>query len=435
MSDADLVQAIRRKACSPGQNYDRLVQSLGTARFVLLGEATHGTQEFYEGRARITRQLIEQHGFDAVAMEADWSDALRVNQHVRGDDNSTPALASFERFPRWLWRNHEMEKFVTWLREHNAGGRRAEFFGLDAFSLRASMSAVLHYLDGVDAEAAHRARQRFACFDHFGDDPHGHGHAAHFNLPPASEAELVAQLVELRQLTAAAHQTDTAQADTAFYAEQNTRVARHAESYYRAMFGNRIAAWNLRNTHMVTSLDTLAGHLTQRLGRPAKIVVWAHNLHVGDARATEMGAAGAINLGQMMRERHGNAQVAIVGFTMHHGSVMAATEWDGAVRALRVMPSLNGSFERLFHSSGVPEFILGKAALSALFGDQSYLQRAIGVIYLPRSERYSHYFRARIAQQFDAVVHIDSTTPLPPLDAGAHADTDGEPIATYPSGL
>jgi len=294
-------------------DYDALVEVLGEAQFVLLGEASHGTHEFYAERARLTERLIEEKGFDAVAVEADWPDAYQVNRFVRGqsaDATAEEALRGFQRFPTWMWRNAVVLDFVGWLRERNdrTGGdqqAKAGFYGLDLYSLFRSIQEVISYLERVDPEAADRARARYACFDHFGEDPQAYGYDAAFGAGESCEREVIEQLVDLQQ-----HAVDYARRDgllaedELFYAEQNARTVKAAEEYYRTMFGGRVSSWNLRDRHMTDTLDALSVHLSRQAGRQARIVVWAHNSHLGDARATEMASIGEYNVGQLVRERH-----------------------------------------------------------------------------------------------------------------------------------
>lgn len=442
MLDHNLLEAIRRHAqvLTP-DTYDRVVDGVGDAQVVMLGEATHGTREFYRARALITRRLIREKGFNAVAVEADWPDALRVSRFVLGKDgpdgDGRTALGDFRRFPRWMWRNPEVLAFVNWLRQHNAGQRDGVgFYGLDLYSLRASMEAVVQYLADVDPAAEERARHRYACFDHVRDDPQAYAYRAKLGLARSCEDDVVEQMLELQRASARYLQTGSAHdGDELFYAQQNARVARNAEAYYRSMFGDRHDSWNLRDTHMMETLEALRAHLESTQGAPAKVVVWAHNSHIGDASATELGREGELNLGQLARERLGINRVALVGFTTHTGTVTAASSWGGTASAKTVVPSLPDSFERLFHDSGVGDFLLDANALEMVFDDIERLQRAIGVIYLPATERLSHYFSSRIARQFDMVVHLDQTSALQPLDAGTACPDLDETPETYPSGV
>lgn len=406
-------------------DYDALLEMVADARFVLLGEASHGTHEFYRERSRITRRLIAEKGFSAVAIEGDWPSAQRVNRYVRGagDDRcAESALRGFERFPAWMWRNRDVVQFVGWLRRHNdalpAGAARAGFYGLDLYSLFDSMHAILDYLLRVDPAAAARARERYACFDHYGGSSQRYGYAAAFGVSKSCEDEVVAQLVEMRNRAAAT----AGDPDELFYAEQNARLVKNAEEYYRTMFHGHVSSWNLRDQHMAQTLEALALHLT------GKVVVWAHNSHVGDARATEMGSRGELTLGQLVRERYpGNS--TLVGMTTYRGSVTAASDWNGSVERKRVRDALPESHEAHLHGVGLPSFFVPATAL-----DDRRLERAIGVVYLPESERLSHYYHAEMARQFDAVLHFDETRALQPLDREPHAAV-GELPETFPAGV
>jgi len=439
-----LAQALRAEAhplTGAPHDLDPLLALVGDARLVLLGEASHGTHEFYRVRAEITKRLIRERGFGAVAVEADWPDAYRVNRYVRGragDADATEALAGFARFPQWMWRNADVLDFVGWLRSHNDAlpvARRVGFYGLDLYSLHASMAAVLAYLRVVDPEAERRARHRYACFDDFGGDPQAYGHAAGLGLTPTCEADVVAQLVELRAQAAEYARRDARVApDDLFFAEQNARVVRNAERYYRAMFGSRVASWNLRDRHMAETLDALLGFLDGR-APGAKVVLWAHNSHLGDARATEMGAGGELNVGQLVRERYGR-EARLVGFSTYAGTVTAASNWDEPAERKVVRPALPESYEALFHEAGPRNFLLDLSAptkaAAALRAPR--LERAIGVIYRPETERLSHYFHASLPRQFDAVLHYDATRAVEPLERTGRWER-GEVPETYPTAL
>jgi erythromycin esterase-like protein len=420
-------------------DFDALLESIGDARFVLLGEATHGTHEFYRARALLTRRLIVERGFSAVAVEADWPDALRLNHYVRGEGSDTDArhaLDTFERFPRWMWRNAEVLELVEWMREHNLSrGRDAPkvgFYGLDLYSLHASMREVVRYLEARDPEAARRARARYACFDRFGPDPQTYGHATAYGFEDTCEDELIEQLLELRQRQV---RPGSQEEDALFHAEQNARLARDAELYYRTLYQGRNDSWNLRDTHMADTADALAEYLGRRQDGHGRLVIWAHNSHLGDARATQMGDQGELNLGQLLRERHGK-ETFNVGFTTYAGTVIAAREWDTPGLRRRVRPALPGSYEALFHEVGLPGFLLRMEDLGEAGAGlrERRLERAIGVIYAPHSERYSHYFHADLPAQFDAVLHYDLTSALRPLDADAgHEEEDA--ADTWPFGI
>lgn len=442
----EAIDAIARPIRGDAQ-IDEIAGLIGDKRIVLLGEASHGTHEFYDLRAALTRRLVAEHGFAAVAVEGDWPDALRADRYVRGlgdDEDAQSALGAFERFPRWMWRNEDVASLIDWLRLHNLerqASDRVGFYGLDIYSLHASMRAVVAYLDDNDLDAAARARARYACFDHVIDvDPQHYGMQAHFGLGPKCETEVVAQLVEM-QLRKLARSGRSPDGDAWFHAVQQAHVVRDAEAYYRAMFAGRTESWNLRDTHMADTVDMIANHIGGG-GAPAKLILWAHNSHVGDARATEMGfCGGQLTLGQLMRERH-PGDTALVGFSTHEGAVVAAHDWDEPAEKKRVLPSLHGSWEHLFHEADASRFYLLTSELKRALGrDVERLQRAIGVIYRPETERQSHYFQARLADEFDIVVHIDSTRALEPLDPIGHpidveeSGGEHELPETYPTGV
>ena len=347
---------------------EALFDLVGEARFVLIGEASHGTHEFYAARAAMTRRLIEARGFCAVAVEGDWPDAYRVNRYVRGrseDSTAEESLRGFERFPTWMWRNADVLDFVGWLREYNdrAGDERAKagFYGLDLYSLHRSAQEVIAYLETVDPAAAARARERYACFDHSDGDGQHYGFTAAFGAGESCEQAVVDQLVDLqRHALEYARRDGLIAEDELFYAERNARLVRDAERYYRAMFGTRTSSWNLRDRHMADTLEALADHLGTQRGRPAKLVVWAHNSHLGDARATEMSARGELNVGQLIRERH-TGDTRLIGFTTYTGTVTAADDWAAAAERKQIRPALAGSVEALFHEVGRPQFMVGFA--------------------------------------------------------------------------
>ena len=431
------LRELARPLAGGRDDHTPLLDLVGDAQFVLLGEASHGTHEFYHERAEITKRLITEKGFGAVAVEADWPDAYRVNCYVRGegrDSDATTALKGFQRFPTWMWRNTVVLAFVEWLRTVNLARPerdRTGFFGLDLYSLFTSMEAVVRYLDRVDPDAARRARYRYGCFEHFGEDTQAYGYAASFGLSQSCETEAINQLLELQRR--ALEYGDRGGAADFFAAEQNARLVRNAEEYYRSMFRGRQSSWNLRDTHMSETVEALVSYL-ERHGRSAKIVVWAHNSHLGDARATEMGRRGELNLGQLIRQRYGDRAV-LVGFTTYTGSVTAATEWDEPGERKAVVPALPGSYEAAFHELEIPRFFVplrGVQPRGVL--SQPRLERAIGVIYRPDTERVSHYFQADLVRQFDAVYHFDYTRAIEPLEKPA-LWTGAEPPETYPTGI
>jgi erythromycin esterase-like protein len=433
-----LIDSIREAAFLVGgsrRDYDPLLEMAQGARFVLLGEATHGSHELYRERARITQRLIAEQGFNGLVVEADWPDAERANrwaQGLPGDGSAEQALGGFQRFPVWMWRNTVVVEFLSWLREQNAVSRRAPavFHGMDLYSLHASMDAVVKYLARRDPEAAARARERYGCFEMPGRSDGGgeaYGRATRFGNMDPCEEEAVQELVEIQRRAAGARDPDL------FSAEQNARLARNAEVYYRAMFGSRISTWNLRDRHMHETIEAIADWLSRRDGY-ARLVVWAHNSHLGDARATDMGEEGELNVGQLLRERHGRRAV-LVGFTTFEGTVTAADEWGGPPERMTVRPGLPGSVEELFHEVALPRFLLPFRGAGEALGElrEPLLERAIGVVYRPRTERQSHYFQARVAAQFDAVVHVDRTRAVEPLERSDFASA--EPPETFPSAL
>ena len=413
--------------------FGALADRLADATVVLLGEATHGTSEFYRARAALTKRLIEAHGFDMVCVEADWPDAAAIDRHVRGLDGRRPGETPFARFPTWMWRNAETRDFVDWLRARNEPlpqAERAGFHGLDLYSLGASIRAVLDYLDRTDAEAAAAARERYGCLDPWQQDPATYGRAA---LRPGfrtCEGAVVGMLQDLlAKRVALARQDGEAFLDAA----QNARLIANAEKYYRAIYYGAAESWNRRDRHMAETLEAVL----RARGSRAKAVVWAHNSHVGDARATEMGGVrGQLTLGQLARERFGDA-ARLVGFGTDRGTVAAASDWDGPMEIKPVRPALDDSVEALLRDAPTPaaDVLLDLrpeaegAAREALAAP--LLERAIGVIYRPETERASHYFSAAVARQFDFYLWFEETAAVTPLGGAA---MKGAPD-TYPFGL
>jgi erythromycin esterase-like protein len=425
------IDAIRPLTGARG-DYDPLLERTREARFVLLGEASHGTHEFYRERAELTKRLIAEQGIGAVTAEADWPDAYRVNLYVRGEsDDSGPdeALSDFRRFPAWMWRNTDVLDFVGWLRDWNdalpPGEPKVGFYGLDLYSLHTSMATVVEYLDEIDPDAARRARDRYACFDHYGTDPQVYAYEAGVGGAEPCEQQAVEVLLDLQRKAAELASADGAVPDDRhFYAQQNARLVVNAEEYYRAVFRSGVASWNLRDRHMVETLEELMVHLERTRG-PTKAAVWAHNSHVGDARATHMGEAGELNVGQLVREHHPD-ETFVLGFTTYAGTVTAASDWGAVAERKRVRRALDGSWESLFHGTGLARFLLSPGSLP-----ERRLERAIGVIYRPETERMSHYFQAAIGRQFDAVVHLDLTSAVEPLERESVWE-EGELPETYP---
>lgn len=419
----------------PGHpGFGRMIDRFIDADVILLGEASHGTSEFYRARAAVTRHLIEAHGFTTVALEADWPDAAALNRYVRHKPRRDGDDRTFERFPTWMWRNEEMREFVEWLRLYNSDAepdRQAGFYGLDLYNFAASIRAVVDYLDEVDPQAAHVARQRYGCLQPWQNEPQAYGRMALVPGFRRCEKPVLDMLTEMLQ-----RQLDYAAADNGNFldAAGNARLVRAAEAYYRALYYGSADSWNLRDQHMFNTLR----HVMDAQGPGTRAVVWAHNSHIGDAAHTEMGLMrDQINLGQLCREAWG-VKAVLVGFGTHTGTVAAASEWDGPMEIKRVMPSLPDSYERLAHDTEVERFLLD---LRSDIGDandevrrrllQARLERFIGVIYLPESERRSHYAECSLPRQFDAYVWMDHTSAVVPLGG---APRPGEED-TYPFGL
>jgi len=412
------VRLLARRLNENDSDYEELIALAKGRNFILLGEATHGTCEFYRMRADITRLLITRGEVDAIAIEGDWPDAWRVNRFVQceGSDDAESALDDFQRFPAWMWRNREMLDFVAWLRAHNAtlpAAARIGIYGLDLYSLYRSADAVIRYLEQIDPGQAELARAHYAALDHV-REPQTYGYQAATGQRRSARDGAIAQLLRLRADEAEHLARDgLAAMDSHFFAEQNAQVVVNAEHYYRGMFERRVNTWNLRDAHMAQTLFAISRHRVRR-GRAGRVVVWAHNSHVGDARATETHTHGEWNLGQLVRQEAGAAAL-LVGFTTYTGHVAAASAWDAEVEHKWVRPALSDSCEALFHASGLDRFYLPLDAPGAAELRAPLLQRAIGVIYLPESERASHYFAAAVADQFDAIFHVDETTAVEPL--------------------
>ncbi len=436
--------AALRKAALPWQTSvcecAPLRARLADAQFVLLGEASHGTHEFYRQRAELTKWLIADAGFNAIAIEGDWPDAYRVNRYVTGqgeDPDASIALGDFKRFPTWMWRNADVLDFVGWLRDYNDALAehvlKVGFYGLDLYSLYASIRQVVSSLDKLDPAAAARARARYACFDHFSDDSDLYARATAHGFLESCEREVTEQLMEVERRRLSEMQAARDGDHELFDLEQNARLVKNAEEYYRSLFRGRVSTWNLRDRHMTDTLDSIVRWLGSRIARP-KIVVWEHNSHIGDARATDVVESGEWTVGQLVRERH-PGQTALVGFTTFEGTVTAACDWDRPAQRRAVSPALGSSWEALFHELGYGRFALmtGDQELASAL-DGSRLERAIGVVYRPEHERASHYFSARLAEQFDAVIHIDHTRAVEPLEPSS--DWSGNSLPeTYPFAL
>lgn len=429
LSHADWVRLSAVPLRGIPEDFDPFMEEVGDARIVLLGEASHGTSDFYATRARMTRRLIEEKGFNLVAVEGDWPDSAQVNRYVRGGPgDALSALDGFKRFPIWMWRNTVVLSFVERLREWNdalPSASRTGFYGLDLYSLHASMEAVLSFLDRVDPAAARVARERYGCFGPFGEDTQQYALNAHF-LAASCEDEVVATLLDLRERRA--NYAALTSSDEVFEAELNAAAAANAECYYRQMVLGGATTWNLRDRHMAATLERLLAHL----GPEAKAVVWEHNSHIGDFRATYEGESGHLNVGQLVRERHGAGAFA-VGFGTYRGTVTAARAWDGPPEFMRVPAAREDSIEAAFHQSAIPSFYLGLRDLprgGAWLGE-TRPERAIGVVYHPERESFGNYVPSRLAERYDAYVFHDETLAVEPLDLGPEPPG----LETYPSGL
>jgi protein-L-isoaspartate(D-aspartate) O-methyltransferase len=432
----DLVASLLREVAEPFTDIEQaelgpLLERIGDAKVVLLGEASHGTSEFYRMRARITRELIVHRGFTIVAVEADWPDATWIDRYVRHAPTPPSSDRPFTRFPTWMWRNREVLEFVEWMREHNQSiadpAARAGFYGLDLYSLYGSIGAVLDYLDEVDPSAAQMARTRYGCLTAWANDPAAYGHAAVTERYRSCEGEVVSMLMELLNRRMEYVSRD----GTRFFdAAQNARLVANAERYYRVMYYGSAASWNLRDQHMFDTLSTvLAFH-----GPEAKAVVWEHNSHIGDAAATEMSDRGEYNVGHLCR-RYFQRAAYLVGFGTDSGTVAAATNWDEPMEIMRVRPAHPESYERICHETRVPAFLLSLRypTRPEVVDELAYprLERAIGVVYRPDTELQSHYFGASLPRQFDEYVWLDRTTAVTPLGG---MPSGGVPD-TYPFGV
>jgi erythromycin esterase-like protein len=434
-SDKHTVELLRQYAeplpalDDPG--FGKLFDRYADARLVLIGEASHGTSDFYRTRAAITQHLIKHHGFNIVAVEADWPDAEHIDHYVRGRTADDWKSEAFRRFPAWMWRNTDVDAFAHWLQAHNENllpAERVEFRGLDVYSLRNSITEVLTYLDKTDPELARQAREHYSCLSRWQDEPALYGHLVERAGKDSCEDAVVKQLHTLLSDRLEMLAQDE---EALFSAKQNARVIRAAEQYYRAMYRGSVASWNLRDRHM---FDTLQ-HVLEHRGPEAKAVIWAHNSHIGDADATAMGWRGEFNIGQLCRSAY-DRDAVLIGMGTDRGTVAAADDWDGEMYIKDVRPSRPDSWEHLFLKAGVPASLTDwrgpqredlRTALSEL-----NLNRAIGVIYRPETERMSHYFESVLAEQFDAFIWIEETQAVTSLGDSEPAGTEDE---TYPTGL
>lgn len=408
---------------------DPLLERIGDARVVLLGEASHGTAEYYLWRAALSRRLIAERGFSFVAVEGDWPDCFRANRWVKGradrDLTAVDVLSRVQRWPRWMWANDEVAAFLGWLRDHNErSAARVGFYGLDVYSLWESMHAVIDYLAKQRPEALDSAREAYACFEPYGQDPQLYARATRL-VPTSCEDEVVAVLADLRHYAGSLDGDPEAALD----ARQNAEVMAGAERYYRAMVAADARSWNIRDRHMSDTLDRLLGHHGPR----SKAIVWEHNTHVGDARATPMAAAGMVNVGQLVRRRHAADGVVIVGFAGYGGSVVAAQAWGTAAERMTVPPAPQGTHEALLHTVlAEPSVLVFPDLRDAGWLAQTRGHRAIGVVYHPEADEYGNWVPTVMGRRYDALCYFDETEALHPLHReAAHPGTEQE---TWPSG-
>ena len=414
---------------------DPLIDRIGKARYVLLGEATHGTSEFYQWRATLSRRLVEDHGFSFIAVEGDWPDCYRVNRYAKryADSGNTArdVLHAFERWPTWMWANREVAELAEWMRDYNhrrAPERQAGFYGLDVYSLWESMHAVVGYLESIDPALARAARAAYRCFEPYAEDVQEYARATAL-VPTTCEREAVAVLAAVRNKAEEFRQDGR---DAFFNAEQNALVARNAERYYRTMVRGGPTSWNVRDTHMVETLERLMQHH----GPEAKAIVWEHNTHIGDARFTDMARAGMFNVGQLVRQSHHEDDVVLVGFGTHHGTVIAGEEWGAPMRHMRVPPAKENSVEHALREADVGDALLlfdgsddgGIEGLEEPIG-----HRAIGVVYDLRNEAWGNYVPTIVPRRYDAFMYIEETTGVDALHMPVLVD--GEPGETFPSGM
>jgi len=412
---------------------DPLLDRIGDARYVLLGEASHGTMEYYVWRASLSQRLIREKGFSFIAVEGDWPDCYKVNRYVKGAPDAGASartvLTEFARWPTWMWANEEVVQLVEWLRQHNAGlpdEEKVGFYGLDVYSLWESLAAVIEYLQRVDPGAVRAAYRAFQCFEPYGEDVQQYARATAL-VPMSCENEVVAMLLELRR-KAPQYREDSREAY--FNAEQNALVTAGAERYYRAMVRGGPDSWNVRDRHMTDTLQRLVQHH----GPQAKAIVWEHNTHVGDARATDMATAGMVNVGQLVRERCWEDGVVLVGFGSHRGTVIAGDEWSAPMQRMTVPPAEPGSYEDLLHRAAATDKLLlfePPPERDPLLAPRGH--RAIGMVYHPGLERFGNYVPTVLPLRYDAFLYFDETHALHPLHFPVQEE--GEVPETFPSGL
>lgn len=432
--DEELIGEIRKlaKPLTSPDDLDPLVEAIGNSRYVLLGEATHGTSEFYTWRAEISRRLITEKGFSFIAVEGDWPDCYAVDRFVKrlGGDSAQKMLHAFSRWPTWMWANREVVDLVNWMSIHNErapSAKQVGFYGLDVYSLWDSMHAVTDYLQNIDPELAKAAQRAYSCFEPYDEDVHEYARATAL-VPTSCEDDAVRMLSALRSKASELKEDG---ADAYFNAEQNALITRNAELYYRTMVRGGPGSWNVRDNHMVETLERLMKHH----GPDAKAIVWEHNTHVGDARFTDMARGGMVNVGQLVRQAHDREGVVLVGFGTHHGSVIAGREWGAPMEEMQVPDAKEGSYEHAIDRAEVGDslFIFDRddeGSYERLLEPRGH--RAIGVVYDPRTEHWGNYVPTILPRRYDAFLYIEETKAVDPLHMAVLVD--GEPPETYPSG-
>ena len=434
LEDSGALSERVRECARPLEDTDDLeplLERIGDAKYVLLGEASHGTSDYYTWRARLSKRLIEEKGFSFVAVEGDWPDCTRVNRFVKGYEagSARETLHAFGRWPTWMWANWEVVAFTEWLRKHNEGrseGKKTGFYGLDVYSLWESLEAVTDFLKRTDPEALEAAKRAYRCLEPYQEDVQDYAHATAF-VPTSCEAEVVNLLTTLRR-KAQTHDDPEAR----FNAEQNARVAVNAERYYRAMIRGGPESWNIRDHHMVDTLENLMQHH----GEGSKAILWEHNTHIGDARATDMSETGMVNVGQLVRQKYGDENVVLVGFGSYEGSVIAGAYWDAPMERMSVPPAREGSWESVLHEAGVGDALLITRDLQDEVFRTRRGHRAIGVVYNPARERYGNYVPTTLPERYDAFLYLDKTSALHPLHTEEPQEAaQGEPPETYPWGV
>jgi erythromycin esterase-like protein len=409
------------------RDLDVLLDRVGDARVVMLGEATHGTHEFYRWRATVTRRLITERGFSFVAVEGDWPDCQRVDRSVRwlpgAPTDPREALAAFERWPTWMWANEEVVDFCCWLHGHNGmvdETARVGFHGLDVYSLWESLREILTYLREHEPEQVPAALAAYRCFEPYAEDAQAYAWATRL-VPTSCESRVMDLLATVRERAA--------DRGSHFGVWQNAEVVVGSERYYRAMVRGGRESWNVRDRHMDETLD----RLLTRYGPTARAVVWAHNTHIGDARATDMADAGMVNIGQLARERYGADQVVLVGFGTHRGTVVAGDAWGAPMGLKALPPARPDSLEDVLHATAPPEalFVFPRGDRPDLLTDELD-HRAVGVVYQPDRERWGNYVRTVLGERYDAFFWFDETRGVRPLHTRAVDVSEPE---TYPSGV